>query len=167
MCASLLLSAGSRKAIVSENSSWSENFIYSWSLSRKISNRLVHTLNGNLSNNETRQKPWGFGQRRRILLAGLFWTMLGLWMATGTWIIEPVLCLPDIINRCFSLRSSVKLSHLVLLCWALIASKDFWQVSIELGRCISWWIRVNAKWTLLWSCYISDWENTAVWDDQL
>ena len=125
----LLLSTGARKVIVSENSSWSEKFIFIWSLSRTIRNRLVHALHGNLRNNKTKRKPMVSGQRGRKLLTGFLWTMLVLWMATGIWMVEPVLCLPDIISGCFSLRSSVKLSHLVILSWALIASKDF-------GKCL-------------------------------
>ena len=82
----------SRRAIgVRKILSWSERFAYSWSLLRKIRNRVVHVMNGNLiswkqTTKKTKWKSKGFWWFAGNLIAGFFLIILALWIVRLTWL---------------------------------------------------------------------------------
>ena len=74
-------------------------------------------------------------------------------------------------SRVFYVRSLVNLSYLVLLCWALLASKALWRVSVYLGWWMYWGMRVAVSTTVKKILprfqHTTTMENAVVWDDQL
>ena len=171
-CACNWLSSGRRTAAMLEYLADPQIFIYSWSLPHKVRNRVIHALNGNwfpwkLSENETRRLTKDFGPRWRNLLLSFLWTMLAFLIATGISIMEPGRSVSSKMNECVSLWPSVNLSHLLLLCWAVIASKELWQIFLWQGRCILWWMRVIVKTKVPRSWDMIKSVNVAIWEDQL
>ena len=150
----LVLSSGSQRVVVDWNFlPNSRIFVYSWSLLRKIRNRVVHSINGNwiswkLNMNKRRRKYKGFCRFAMSLITVFLLIILALSIVGLICLARSILSSLEKRNEAFFSGFCGNWSHLVLFLWALITVNEFWSLFMEVGCYILRYIWVTIKSTL-------------------